>query len=245
MLGPAKRKAQELQGDKPFMWLNAPVLAVDLEVGPKAARRMLPGALRPSQPARAILFVGDYQETSFEIPYREIGLLVHAKLGLKEVVHCPWILVDDDVALILGREYLGFPKKLGEISLSFEADRVRATADRKGQRLVEIHGSLGAELPDPPPMMGRSWVNVWNLLGLSVPKLLRFTLPEKIASCRNVDATVDVRGTDADPLQELQLGKVLGARLYRTSFGSADKLPMPVLPVTPGYIFRNWALRHG
>lgn len=245
MLGPLKRKARELQGDKPFMWLNAPVLAVDLEVGIEAATRLLPGGLRPIWPLKATLFVGDYQETSFEIPYREVGLLLHAKLGMTAVVHCPWILVDDDVALVLGREYLGFPKKLGEISLSVEGDRVYATVDRKGQRLVEVHGALGPELADPPPMMGRSWVNVWNLLGVSVPKLLRFTLPEKISSCRNVDATVEIRGTDMDPLQELELGKVLGARLYRTNFGSADRLPMPVLPVTPGYIIRNWPLRYG
>ena len=245
MIHPAKRKAQELQGDEPFMWLNAPVLAVDLELGAEAAARILPGGLRPIRPAKATLFVGDYQETSFKVCYREVGLLVHAKLGLEGIVHCPWILVDDDVALILGREFLGFPKKLGQISLRIEGDRVRSTVDRKGQRLLDIHGRLGEEVSDPPPMMGRSWVNVWNLLGLSVPKLLRFTLPEQISSCRSVEATVDIRGTVADPLHELQLGKVLGARLYRTSFGSADKLPMPVLPATPGYIFRNWALRHG
>lgn len=242
MLGLLK-KARELQGDKPFMWLNAPVLAVDLEVSADAAARMLPAGLRPLRPAKATLFVGDYRETSFEIPYREVGLLVHAKLGLTEVVHCPWMLVDDDVALILGREFLGFPKKLGEISLSIEGDQVRATVDRRGQRLVEIQGTLGPELPRPPPMMGRSIVNVWNLLGLSIPKLLRFTPPEKVSSCRDVDATIEIKGSASDPLQELQLGNVLGARLYRTSFGNAAKLPMPILPTTPGYIFRNWALR--
>ena len=236
---------QKLKGEGPWMWINAPVLAVDLEVSAKAAASWLPGGLRLTRPARATIYVADFRETSFGVTYREAAVFLHVKLGFSEAVHCPWMLVDDDVALILGRELLGFPKKMGEISLRIEEDSVRATVDRKGTRLIEISGSLGSEDLGAPPMFGRLTANVWGLLGFTFPKLIRVTPPEEIISARTVDVTVDVKGSHQDPLQELDVGSVLGARLYRTNFGGGKGLPLPVLPVRPGYMFRNWALRFG
>ena len=124
------KEMAKIRGEGPWMWINAHVLAVDCEVNEGVAASWLPGGLRLSKPGRATIFVADYPETTFSDPYHEAGVLLHVKLGFSEAVHCPWMLVDDDVALILGREYMGFPKKLGEICLSVEEDDVRATVDR-------------------------------------------------------------------------------------------------------------------
>jgi acetoacetate decarboxylase len=228
-----------------WMWTNASILAVDVEVSAKVAASWLPGGLRLTKPAKATIFVADYPETSFGVVYREAAVLLHVKLGFSEAVHCPWMLVDDDVALILGREFLGYPKKMGEISLHIEEGSVRATVDRKGTRLIDISGSLGPEDPDAPPMFGRLTANVWGLLGLTLPKLIRFSSPEEITSARTADLTVEIKGSEHDPLQELEVGSILGARLYRANFGGGKRLPVPVLPVRPAYTFRNWALRYG
>ena len=238
------KEMQKLQGDARWVWTNASILAVDVEVDAKVAASRLPAGLRLTRPARATIFVGDYPETSFGAIYREAAVLLHVKLGFSDAVHCPWMLVDDDVALILGREYLGCPKKMGEMSLSVEEGNVRATVDRKGTRLLDIGGSVGDEDPDAPPMVGRQWANVWSLVGLTVPKVIRFTPPEEVISARTADVTLEVTGSEYAPLQELGLGSVLGARLYRSNFGGGKRLPVPVLPVRPMYNFRNWALRY-
>ena len=222
------------------MWMNAPVLAVDLAVSDDAAAGWLPNGLRLTRPARATIFVADYRETSFGVDYREAGILLHVRLGFRRAVHGAWMLVDDDVALILGREYLGFPKKLGAISLEYDKDRVTATVERKGTRLVEITGALGAEERSPPPMFGRTIVNVWGQLGLC-----RSRPPEEIMLARTADVDVAIRGSRQDPIDELDCGRVLGARLYRVNFGGGRALPLPVWPVNPMYLYRNWDRRFG
>ena len=239
------REMQKIRGEGHWMWINAHVLAVDCEVNEDVAASWLPAGLRLAKPARATIFVADYPETTFGEPYHEAGVFLHVKLGFSEAVHCAWMLVDDDVALILGREYMGFPKKLGEISLSVEGDNVRATVERKGTRLIDIRGNLGSDVADAPPMFARLIANVWSLLGLTVPKLLRFTPVEEVASARSAVLDIEVNGSTQDPLHELEVGRVLGACLYRTSFGEGKVPPIPVLPVRPMYTFRNWALRYG
>jgi len=240
-----KKLREKRQDEGPWMWTNASVLAVDVEVSAEVASSWLPGGLRMARPAKATIFVADYPETSFGVVYREAGVLLHVKLGFRDAVHCPWMLVDDDVALILGRELFGYPKKMGEISLRIDDGSVRATVDRKGTRLVDISGSLGAEDPEAPPLFGRVTANVWGLLGLTLPKLIRFSPREEITSARTAVLSVEVKGSEYDPLQELEVGSVLGARLYRANFGDEKRLPLPVLPVRPVYTFRNWALRYG
>jgi acetoacetate decarboxylase len=160
------KEMEKVRGEGPWMWTDALVLAVDCDVNEEVAASWLPGGLRLSRPGRATIVVADYRETSFGPAYHEAGVLLHVKLGFSEAVHCPWMLVDDDVALILGREYMCFPKKLGQISLSIEGDRVRATVGRKGTRLIDIDGTVGSEAADAPPLFGRLFVNVWSLLGL-------------------------------------------------------------------------------
>jgi acetoacetate decarboxylase len=239
------KEVEKLKGEGQWMWTNASVLAVDVEVSAKGVASWLPGGLRLTRPARATIFVADYPETSFGPVYREAAVLLHVKLGFREAVHCPWMLVDDDVALILGREILGCPKKMGEISLSIEEGTVRATVDRKGTRLIDISGGLGPEDPDAPPLFGRLAANVWGLVGLTLPKVIRFTPTEEIISARTAEVAVELRGSEHDPLEEMELGSVLEARLYRANFSAGKGLPLPVLPVRPGYTFRNWALRYG
>jgi acetoacetate decarboxylase len=239
------KEVEKLKGEGQWLWTNACVLAVDVEVSAKGVASWLPGGLRLTRPATATIFVADYPETSFGPVYREAAVLLHVKLGFREAVHCPWMLVDDDVALILGREILGCPKKMGEISLSIEESTVRATVDRKGTRLIDISGGLGPEDPDAPPLFGRLAANVWGLVGLTLPKVIRFTPTEEIISARTAEVAVELRGSEHDPLEEMELGSVLKARLYRANFSAGKGLPLPVLPVHPGYTFRNWALRYG
>jgi acetoacetate decarboxylase len=231
-----------------WIWSDASVLAADLEVDDKAARSWLPGWLRILEPARATVFVADYpnQLPSGVDPYRETAILLHVRLGKSEGVFCPWMLVDDDAAMLLGRESLGYPKKLGDISLSVEDDRVKAGVERKGAKLLDITGDLDGIDPAPTPMFARNFFNVWGLLGFTLQKILYFKTEEEILEARMVSAEVAVSGSERDPLDELGFGKVTGARYYRLNFGKASSrgFPMPLLPVSPKFIFRHWNLRY-
>jgi len=92
-------------------WADSKFLAFDAEIDPETARAWLPPGRRASDPPRALVFAVDYVKTGLGLDYREVGVLLHARLRGKPVLHVAWMVVDDDTALILGRELLGFPKK--------------------------------------------------------------------------------------------------------------------------------------
>lgn len=231
-------------GDARWMWKDASILAVGFEVDRNAASAWLPTGLRLAKPARSTVFIASYGETSLGVAYHETGVLIHAELAGEQVIHCPWMLVDDDRPLILGREILGYPKKLGTISLDVQPNSVRASVERKGVKLIEMSGELGLADPEAPPLLGGTAVNVWGLVGLSIPKLIRFRFEERIHLARHARVTAEIRGGEHDPLDQLQLGRVIHARLYRTSFRLGRGLPLPVLPVRPQFLFEHWALRY-
>jgi len=179
-------------------------------------------------------------------PYRETAILLHVRLGKKEGVFCPWMLVDDDAAMLLGRETLGYPKKMGEISLEAEGGRVKARVERKGTLLLDIAGETGDTDPSPPPMFARNFFNVWGPVGLTFQKILYFFTQEEIIAAHNVSVEVSIDSSDIDPLHELGWGEVVSAHLYRLNFGSTrtSRLPLPLLPVSPAFMYRHWNLRY-
>ncbi len=214
-----------------------------MDVDPDAARRWVPWPLRhPASPAGALLFIAWFPNNTFGSVYREAGLLLHVEHLGRSAVYSPWMIVDDDVALILGRELLGYPKKMGEIDLHRDGDRISAVARRRGAELVRMEGTLGAHVVDPPPMLGRPHRNVRASLGLSVPKLIAFTPREQQIEVRRAALDVKVGGSERDPLHELGFGRIRSAHLHRVNL-AANLPPIPVSPVSPLWFMRQWLLR--
>ena len=238
---------RRIKGDGEWMWVNASILAIEMAVDAKATSSWLPGGMKLLEPARATVFVADYPELTIDVdPYHEVALLLHVRFGWMRGVFNPWILVDDDSAMLLGREALGCPKKMGEISLTVEGGSVKASVARKGTQLLEVSGTLKGPDSDPPPFFDRHWITVWGLMGLTVQKLLRWRAEEEIHEAQKVDLTLSVNGSAKDPLHELKLGEVLEARLYRMNFARTQSkaMPIPIFPVSPRFMLRNYALRY-
>src|SRR5262245_43112376 len=85
-----------------WIFTDAACLSARVEIDGAAAARWLPRGLSAASPATATLFVAHYPETSFGSVYNEAGLFMDVRRGSRAGVHCPWMLVDDDIALILG-----------------------------------------------------------------------------------------------------------------------------------------------
>jgi acetoacetate decarboxylase len=225
-----------------WLYRDAHYLVADMEIDAAAARRWVPAPLRLSSPARASLFTAWFPETRFGSVYHEAGLFLHVDHRRRAAVFCPWMLVDDDVALILGRELLGYPKKLGVIDVSFEGDRVSSSVSRRGAPLFEMEGTLGARVADPPPVLARPHRNVRGSLGLALPKVIAFTPRERVLEVRHAELMVRVTGSTRDPIGELGLGRVLASRLHRVDLGGALP-PVPVGLASPLWFLRQCLLR--
>jgi acetoacetate decarboxylase len=225
-----------------WLYTDAHYLAAEMEVDAEAARRWLPRPLRLASPARATVFVAWFPHTSFGSVYSEAGLFLHLEHRHRGAVFSPWMIVDDDVALILGRELLGYPKKMGSIALSIDGDRVSGVASRRGVELIRMEGRLDEREDDPPPMLGRPHRNVRSTMGLSVPKIIAFTPREQAIEVRRAELRVTVGGSERDPLASLGFGSVLSARIHRVNLGAAFP-PLPVSTVSPAWHVRQWLLR--
>lgn len=140
--------------DGGLLYRDAAYLAVEMTIGrPDVAGRWVPRPLRLAG-STATLFTAHFAQNSFGSVYSEAGLLLPVEHACRSAVHCPWMVVDDDVALILGRELLGYPKKLAAIEWSDDDVDVEARVTRKGQPLLTMSARLGMRRADSPRSSG-------------------------------------------------------------------------------------------
>jgi acetoacetate decarboxylase len=218
-----------------WVYRDAWYLVADVELD---AAPWVPWPLRVVTPGRAQVFTGYFPTNSFGSVYREAGVFVEVEHRGQRAIHSPWMLVDDDVALIVGRELLGYPKKLGEIRWEHDGDRIRAVASRRGHELITMEGTLGAVIDAPPPILGRPHRNVRTTTGLALPKVIAFTPRERVVEVRHATLDVRIRGSARDPLHELGIGRVLATRLHRVDLGGR-MLPVPVAIASPLALARS------
>lgn len=195
------------------LWDNARFLLAEVPMREAEARRILPFGLRPSDPPRATLFIVDYTRTSFSVPYHEAALLVHVRHPLGVGLHCSWMIVDDDTALIYGRELLGYPKKMGTFAFREEGDTVTASVSRRGVRVLSMEGTRGEKHASPAPVFDVKTFNVggpggWFLFN----PLWMFRAREVIRESCELDVKVSIESSEWDPISGLVSGEVLSAR---------------------------------
>lgn len=226
-------------GDK--LYHNAQYLTAVVEVDEKAMRPWLPAGMKLAQPGRADLFCAYFPDNVYTGAYHEAGLFVHVKVGRGYGIFCPWMILDDDRAMILGRELLGYPKKMGEIDWHQNGDRIVSRATRRGTTLIEMDATLGEVLHDAPPILGLPHRNVTGSLGLSLPRELRFTPREHPIEVRRAEMQLRFTGSANDPLHEMGLGRVTEARLHRVdlSGGFVPPIHIPRL-TTPLFLLRQF-----
>ncbi|MBS2014971.1 MAG: acetoacetate decarboxylase family protein [Deltaproteobacteria bacterium] len=206
------------------LYEDAWYLVVDVALDARHARAFLPPGLDLVEPAVARVFVARFARTSFGSVYDEAGVLFHVRRRLRRGLFSPWMVVTDDVALVLGREVLGYPKKLAEIDLRVDGDEVHAHVARRGQPLLSLDATLGDSMraTDAPAVLGPRAFNVRGGFGPRALELVTFAPRERAREVRHATARLVIHPTAKaegdvvrDPLAALGLGRVLGARLHR------------------------------
>ena len=92
---------------------DAEVLTVFFETNPKVAERFIPPPLSLGPLPIGAVFVANYPKTNFSVSYLESALFLMVTHNGEDGVYCLSMPVDNDMALILGRETFGYPKKWG------------------------------------------------------------------------------------------------------------------------------------
>lgn len=233
-LGADLRRVLSLGDPRHSLYRDAHYFSATVEIDPQHMKQWLPAGVQLAEPARADLFTAFFPDCNYGSVYHEAGLFVHIKTMQGTGIHCPWMILDDDVALILGRELLGYPKKLGEIDWTLTDTEIHAEAGRRGHKLLSMGGRLGEVITDPPPILARPHRNVAGLAGIFPSWLIAFTPRESVIEVRRIDDFhLEVHGSERDPLDQMGIGRVIEARLHRVDLYGGWVPPFPLRPLTP------------
>jgi len=95
-------------------FINAEMLSATYVTDENAAREIIPKPLLPTKTPLATVFVARYPETNFGCVYNEGALFLHCEYKKERGLYCLSMPVDDDMAMVGGREQFGYPKKMAD-----------------------------------------------------------------------------------------------------------------------------------
>ncbi len=234
----------DLAKGRTLLFQRSLIFTAEIPVDGREARRLLPFGVRLANPGTAIVFAADHKQPCFAHRYQEVAVMLRVRSIVGPGLLIVWMLVNDDSALIYGREVLGVPKKMAAITVTEEANRFVAQADRRGERIFELAVTKG-ELTSPvEPVFAQPIAAVgglgqafaWNLAWASKS-------PETIHWARTGDAKVHFAPSAYDPIRRLfpDLTPV-SARIVEVDVRAAPLL-YPIGVAGLKFFMRNYNLR--
>jgi len=243
-----------------FDFYDAEMLTVFWETKPEIVKRLLPPPLQPSKRPLAVAFVANYPRTNFGVSYLESALFLRAEFNGGEGNYCLAMPVTNDMALVLGREMIGYPKKIGNIHFNRRGKDVEGLTERHGVRFFQVRAELTGKfnVEDAQSI----FTEVFNLGANPVvitynfkyfpapegngfdyhPRLIREEVEFRPHSIEVGEAEISLQASDFDPWAEVEIVRVLGA-LYTIGNNSmrkgkvvAEADPMAFMP----YAFLKW-----
>lgn len=210
------------------LWDGAEFLLADVPLNRLQAMKVLPLGMRLTERPVATVFICDYPKTAFTVAYREAAVLIHVKTPLGRGLHCCWMVVDDDTAMILGREMLGYPKKMADIAYEDDGKTVRASVKRRGVEVLAMRGARIDPHTQPAPIFDIKTFNVGGpgQFGALQPVWL-FRPREIVHESNGAEVDFSAKESWCDPIAPLFDGPPLLGRIARSDImGSHYNFPV-------------------
>ena len=210
-------------------FLDATTLTVSFRTDPDVVERLLPPGLEPADQPLARAEVVSVGRSNCVGPFDGGGLYVRARYGDREGAYCLSMPMSTDAAVRWGRETLGEPKKRAEVALDRTGDRVRGTATRDGEGLLDLDATLHET---GEPRSGAATVFHYKYLPAASgdgfhtdPALVAVSLESEQTSAERGSADLSLGSTVHDPLGELPVESVRGATCAETDIAlSAEEV---------------------
>ncbi len=233
---------------------DAEVLTVFFETTPETLQRLIPPPLAPPPFPIGAAFTAHYPHTNFGVSYYESALFLMAKFNAEEGVYCLAMPVDNDMAMILGRETFGYPKKMGQIYLEREGNDLKAGTARHGISFVEMKARMEGRFNDPgaQELLKQKFetdpdVVVFNFKYFMAPertgydydpRLVRETVKRRFKSVSYGEAQLVFNPSPHDPWSDVEIVRVLGAT---HTIGDNTMLPGEVVATVDPVAFTPYA----
>ena len=229
--------------DQKELWVNSRMITAEVSLNLAAVKKILPFGLSLTKEAKGTFFIVDYRKPNFTAPYIEAALLVHVKTLFGRGLHCVWMTVDDDTALIYGRELLGYPKKMAQMKFEETETQARASVTRRGIEVLTMQAEIGLERPKTP-IFDKKMFNVGGIGNATIFQTIWLSRSvERIVESYEAKVTLNITPSKADPLSKL-------VESFETSCGQfavfdivKGRYLLPAGLAGPGWYMKTQALR--
>lgn len=247
---------QSVQGHKTVFY-DAQMLNIVWETKPEIIKKLLPLPLKPvvGKPLVSV-FIANYPKTSFAPSYKEAGLFILAECDGIIGKYCLSMPITNGMAMSMGREVCGLPKKMANIELEVKDGKITGEISRNGFNffsmssdiLEEKNEAKMKELDDITnvPMYNVTYVKAVDGSGFLLnPTLIRQSLSvDKIKVKKFAKTKVTMTDSPHDPWAELEVVKMVSSQyIISTNTLEAGKIlyfnkidPLSYVP----YSFSKW-----
>lgn len=133
---------------KPTTFYDAEIFTVYWETKKDVVKSLLPPPLEPADRPIVSAFIANYPKTNFSPAYKEAALFILSKFNGQLGTYCLSMPITDGMAMALGREIYGFPKKMAQIELKKEEDNIYGSVARNGIEFFRIKAKLNGKPND-------------------------------------------------------------------------------------------------
>lgn len=143
---PEARRNREVEAVQSRIWTKA--VTVVFETDPDVIAAVLPPPLSPSvEASTARLRIAIVDMGTGLKPFGAGWFGVRCRHGDVEGEYALLMPMTTEQSVIGGRETFGEPKKIADVGLQLDGDRISAHVERMGFKVAEISGQLGEERP--------------------------------------------------------------------------------------------------
>ena len=180
----------------------------------EAIERVLPPPLEPGDTLGASAYVAEFHRPNFCPPYNEAAVFVPCKYKGETGSYCLAMPVNNDIAMIGGREIYGYPKKIAEsISVTRTGDEIHGVCIRRGVPIVEIKGTLTDVLEETvetgPHFLIKSILDEKGVGARKNPVLMRQQNTANLGKIEIGEGSLSFGESKYDPLHEIPVSEVM------------------------------------
>lgn len=212
--------------DQSTVFYNAEMLHTVWETKPEIIAKLLPAPLKPVDNKPLVsTFIANYPKTSFGPPYKEAALFIHAECDGVVGRYCLAMPITDGMAMAMGREICGFPKKIANIDFEVKDGKVVGKVSRHGIEFFKVSASIsddsnrGSELEAfndilVPTVYNVSYTKSIDRCGyLLSPTLIRENLTvNEVMEEKLGTSTITMIDSPHDPWAELEVVRMVGSK---------------------------------
>ena len=218
-----------------FDFYDAEFLSTYWETKPEIIKKLLPPPLKPATHPVACAMIAEYPRTNFGVSYREGALFLFAEYDNVTGMFCLAMPVDNDQAMIGGREVFGYPKKMSNIHFEKKDKHFEGSVQRHGIKYIEIQAELnnkpnakdflkiGLDLGLNPAKPGSVTYNYKYFRSPKYegfdynPRLIREEITMQSSELALGDVEIKLNPSEDDPWYEVEIERVLGCLYLKTN----------------------------